>query len=165
VAGAYAIEKLTNDIERGALEILERIDRAGGTLAAIETGLIQREIQESAYRAQLAIDSGTATVVGVNRFSDTGDAGPDASDGSTQPATFSIDPDVERQQIECVRAVRASRSVDAWRASLDAVTRAARDGGNLVPPIIAAVEARATVGEVADAMRAVFGEYEEAAAP
>src|SRR5437867_5427603 len=68
VAGSYAIEKLTNDIEQGAIEILERIERAGGTLAAIETGLIQREIQESAYRAQLAVDSGAAAVVGVNQF-------------------------------------------------------------------------------------------------
>ena len=156
VAGSYAIETLTNEIERGAEEILAKIERAGGTLAAIEAGLIQRDIQESAYRAQLAVDAGTAAVVGVNRF--VSDA------GGAKMATLTIDPEIERQQIARVRAVRASRSADVWRAAMGAVTQAARDGSNLVPPIIAAVEARATVGEIADAMRDVFGEVKEAAA-
>jgi len=156
VAGSYAIEALTNDIERCAVEILERIDRAGGTLAAIEEGLIQREIQESAYRAQIAVDSGASTVVGVNRYATGADA--------AAFETLAIDPDVERRQIERVRAVRAGRSAAAAEASLAAVSDAARGGGNLVPPIVAAVEARATVGEIADAMRAVFGEFEETAA-
>src|SRR5437867_3901630 len=97
VAGSYAIEKLTNDIEQGAVEILERIERAGGTLAAIETGLIQREIQESAYRAQLAVDSGAATVVGVNEFVDKDTSA--IRNPQSAMATFSIDPDVERRQI------------------------------------------------------------------
>jgi methylmalonyl-CoA mutase N-terminal domain/subunit len=163
VAGSYAIETLTSAIERGAVEILDRIDRAGGTLAAIEAGLIQREIQESAYRAQLAVDAGTATVVGVNRFDDA--PNPQSAIPNPQSAMFSIGPDVERRQIERVRAVRAGRSAGACRAALDAVGRSARDGANLVPPIVAAVEARATVGEIADAMRAVFGEFEETAAP
>jgi len=154
-AGSYAIETLTNAIEQGASDILGRIDRAGGTLRAIEAGLIQREIQESAYRAQVAIDAGDSVVVGMNRFTD-------ENRGSTI-ATLQIDADVERRQIERVRAVRASRSADAAASALDAVTRAARNGGNLVPPIIAAVEARATVGEISDAMRHVFGEYEETA--
>jgi methylmalonyl-CoA mutase N-terminal domain/subunit len=155
VAGSYAIETLTNEIERGAEAILERIERAGGTLAAIESGLIQREIQESAYRAQKAIDSGEAIVVGVNTFAT-------ATDG-TPIDTMRIDPDVERRQIERVRAVRAGRSADARSAAVAGVTRAARDGGNLVPPVIAAVEAFATVGEISDAMRDVFGEYKETA--
>ena len=156
VAGSYAIETLTSDIERGAEEILARIAQAGGTLAAIETGLIQREIQESAYRAQLAIDAGTSTVVGVNAFQE------DRAGGGTMN-TLSIDPDVERQQIERVRAVRAGRSAGAWRTALAAVAQTAQDGGNLVPPIVTAVEAKATVGEIADAMRDVFGEYRETA--
>jgi methylmalonyl-CoA mutase N-terminal domain/subunit len=155
VAGSYAIETLTNEIEQGAEAILARIERAGGTLAAIETGLIQREIQESAYRAQLAVDAGAAIVVGVNTFGGETDGG--AID------TLTIDPDVERQQIERVRAVRASRSADLWRMALAAVTQAAHDGSNLVPPIVAAVEAQATVGEIADAMREVFGEFKETA--
>ena len=154
VGGSYAIEKLTNDIESGAEAILSRIDRVGGTLSAIESGLIQREIQESAYKAQLAVDSGKSIVVGVNRF----------VDGNSRPIeTLRIDPDVERRQIERVRAVRAGRSADAHRTAMDAVTAAARDGSNLVPAIIGAVEARATLGEIADAMRAVFGEYAETA--
>ena len=153
VAGSYAIETMTGDIEREAEAILARIDAAGGTLAAIEAGLIQREIQESAYRAQLAIDSGTAIVVGVNAFA--------AKAAGAAIETMRIDPDVERRQIERVRAVRAGRSAIAWAAALDGVAQAARDGGNLVPPVIAAVEAFATVGEISDAMRRVFGEYTE----
>ncbi|HEX3645222.1 MAG TPA: methylmalonyl-CoA mutase family protein [Vicinamibacterales bacterium] len=153
VGGSYAIEALTDEIEKGALAILEKIERAGGTLAAIETGLIQRDIQESAYRAQLAVDAGRATVVGVNRFL--------ADEAGPKMATLAIDPEVERQQIARVRAVRAGRSAGQWRAALDAVIEAARGGDNLVPGIIAAVEARATVGEIADAMREVFGDHKE----
>src|SRR3954449_10495676 len=156
VAGSYAIEALTNSIERGAREILEKIERAGGTLAAIESGLIQREVQESAYRAQLAIDAGESTVVGVNRFVVDGD-------GSAID-TLAIDPAVESRQVERVRALRAGRSAAAAHAALSAITQAAHDGTNLVPAIITAVEAQATVGEIADAMRAVFGEFEETAA-
>jgi methylmalonyl-CoA mutase N-terminal domain/subunit len=153
VGGAYAVEAQTNEIEREAEALLARIEEAGGTLVAIETGLIQRHIQESAYRAQAAIDRGDAVVVGVNRYAD--QHGP--------PALFSIDPEIERRQVERVRIVRAGRSRATWTAALDAVSAAARDGGNLVPPIIAAVEAFATVGEIADALRAAFGEYRDAA--
>jgi len=167
VAGSYAIEALTNTIERGAREILDRIEHAGGTLAAIESGLIQREIQESAYRAQLAVDSSQSIVVGVNQFVDPG-PDPGTSPGTDPgtrvgPALFSVDADVERQQIERVRAVRASRDAGSWQRALAAVSSAARDGQNLVAPIIAAVEAKATVGEIADTLRDVFGEYAETA--
>jgi len=168
VAGCHAIETMTNAIEEGAEAILNRIDDAGGTLAAIESGLIQREIQESAYRAQLAIDGGQSVVVGVNRFADTrnGSGKPvepsEQGDNGSRPL-FQIDPEIERQQIERLRAVRASRSEQAWRAALDAVAAAAHDGRNLVPPIVAAVEAKATLGEISDAMRVVFGEYQETA--
>ena len=153
--GAYALEALTSSIERGAVAILDRIDRAGGTLAAIESGLIQREIQEAAYRAQRAVDSGESVVVGVNRFA--------TGDQQAAIPTLQIDADVERQQIERVRALRQRRDTAAWRGALDEVTLAARSGANLVPPMIAAVEAYATVGEISDALRAVFGEYEETA--
>jgi methylmalonyl-CoA mutase N-terminal domain/subunit len=155
VAGSYTIETLTDEIERGAEALLERIERAGGTLAAIDTGLIQREIQESAYRAQKAIDSGETIVVGVNTFA--------VADAGAAIDTLRIDPDVERRQIERVRAVRAGRSAATCSAALGAVSRAARDGSNLVPPVIDAVEASATLGEIADAMREVFGEYKETA--
>ena len=158
VGGSYAIEQLTDQIEAGAVALLERIDKMGGTLAAIENGFIQREIQESAYRAQVAIDSGDAVVVGVNRFAD------DDSSQRGGPPVFRIDPEIEKRQSERVRSLRASRDRTAWQQSVDAVATAAGDGSNLVPRIIAAVEAKATVGEIADAMRAVFGEYREAAA-
>jgi methylmalonyl-CoA mutase N-terminal domain/subunit len=153
VGGSVAIERLTDDIERQARELLERIERLGGTLAAIEAGFIQREIQESAYRAQVAIESGDAVVVGVNRYADASPSPP--------RELFQIDPAVERRQCERVRAVRASRDAQAWRRSLEQVSAAARDGQNLVPPIVEAVEASATVGEISDAMRQVFGEFED----
>jgi methylmalonyl-CoA mutase N-terminal domain/subunit len=155
LAGAYAIESLTNRIETGATEILARIDAAGGALAAIETGYIQQQIQDAAYQAQQAVDAGETVVVGVNRFIQDDDSVPDHSSGA-----FRLDPELEGQQIERVRAVRAGRSQHEWREALARVGHAAKDGSNLVPPIIAAVEARATLGEVADALRFVFGEYE-----
>jgi methylmalonyl-CoA mutase, N-terminal domain len=150
--GAYAIEDLTNRIEADARALLDRIDAAGGTLAAIEHGLIQRDIQESAYRAQQEIDRGERVVVGVNRY---------ATGETTAIDVLQIDPEVEPRQVERVRAVRASRDGAAWRAALDGVVAAARGATNLVQPIVAAVEARATVGEISDALRSVFGEHKE----
>jgi methylmalonyl-CoA mutase N-terminal domain/subunit len=150
--GAYAIEEMTNRIEDEARALLERIDASGGTLAAIEAGIIQREIQESAYRAQQEIDAGERVVVGVNRF---------ASGEASEIDMLQIDPDIERRQIERVRRVRAEREAGEWRAALDAVAAAARDSSNLVPPIIRAVEARATIGEISDTLRGVFGEHKE----
>jgi methylmalonyl-CoA mutase N-terminal domain/subunit len=153
VAGSYAIEALTNQIERDARALIDRLDAAGGTLAAIEAGLVQRAIQDAAYEAQQAIDSGQQVLVGVNRFT---------TEEAASVDVLRIDPEMEARQIARVREVRASRSQGAWRAAIDAVRTAARDGRNLVPPIIAAVEAHATVGEIADALRAEFGEYREA---
>ena len=152
VGGAWAIEQLTDRVEREAAALLDRIDKLGGGLSAIETGFIQREIQESAYRAQQAVDSGTATVVGVNRY---------AADDPTPIEALRIDPNLEAEQIERLRAVRASRDDARCRAALGRVDRAAREQTNLVPPIIAAVEAHATVGEIADTLRNVFGEHQE----
>ena len=159
VAGSYAIEEMTTRIERAASELLDRIDQIGGTLAAIESGYIQQQIQDAAYRAQQAVDAGDAVVVGVNRFT-SGEASPG---GQVRPNAdlFRIDPEVERRQVERVRAVRAGRSERDWRSSLEAVESAARGTANLVPPIIDAVEKRATLGEIADAMRRVFGEHQD----
>ena len=153
VAGSYAVEELTTRIQQEARELMDSIDALGGTLSAIESGYIQRQIQEAAYRAQQSVDSGAAIVVGVNRFEDESAAAP--------TEIFRVDPEIERQQIERVRAVRASRSESAWRAAIDNVESAASSGANLVPPIITAVEQRATLGEIADAMRRVFGEYQD----
>jgi methylmalonyl-CoA mutase N-terminal domain/subunit len=152
LAGSWAVEEMTNRIEAGAREILERVDALGGTLPAIEQGIIQREIQESAYRAQQQIDSGETVVVGVNRF--TSEEGPGIE-------VLRIDPGVEARQVARVRQVRASRPKDAWTSAIEEVTRAAHDGSNLVPPIVRAVEAQATVGEISDALRSVFGEHRE----
>jgi len=152
LGGAWAIEEATNRIEAEASAILERLDASGGTLAAIEHGLIQREIQESAYRAQQQIDRGETIVVGVNRY---------ATNERSSIEVLQIDPAIEPRQVEAVRAVRASRDGAAWRHAIDAITEAARTGTNLVPPIVQAVEARATVGEISDALRAVFGEHKE----
>ena len=152
--GSYYIEKLTNDIENGARELLGRIDALGGTLAAIESGYIQRQIQDSAYKAQVAIDRREAIVVGVNRYT---------SEEPDRIAVFNLDPALEEAQIGRVRALRARRDESRWKAALASITDAASGSDNLVPPIIAAVEAEATVGEVADVLRGVFGEYREVA--
>jgi methylmalonyl-CoA mutase N-terminal domain/subunit len=152
VGGAYAIEEMTTRIEREVVELLERIQSMGGTLAAIESGFLQRQIQDSAYAAQQALDTGASVMVGVNRYEDTSP--------NTAPV-FQIDPGIEHEQVARVRALRASRSQTEWRIALDVVARAAREGDNLVPAIIEAVEKRATLGEVASTLRQVFGEYQE----
>ena len=151
-AGSYHIEKLTNEIEEGARELLTRIESVGGTLAAIEQGYIQRQVQESAYKAQLAIDTGEAAVVGVNRY---------VTDEASAIEVFQIDPQLEVQQVQRVQQVRQVRDQGRWKATLDEIARAAKTTDNLVPPIIAAVESQATVGEIADTLRGAFGEYRE----
>jgi methylmalonyl-CoA mutase N-terminal domain/subunit len=153
VGGAYAIEDMTARIEREARALLDTIDGMGGTLRAIEAGYIQRQIQDAAYTAQQAVDAGTAVVVGVNRY----------VESAAAASVFRIDPAIERQQIERVRAVRASRSEQEWRAALEAIDKAARGGDNLLPPIVDAVEKRVTLGEIADALRRVFGEFQDTA--
>ncbi|HET7374487.1 MAG TPA: methylmalonyl-CoA mutase family protein, partial [Gemmatimonadaceae bacterium] len=164
--GAAAIEEATDRIERESVALLDRIDALGGTLAAIEAGFIQREIQDAAYRAQQQIDSGASVVVGVNRYQDSDTDPPqprraEAPEARRRIETLRIDPALEQQQVERVRQLRAARDTSRWNAAIDAVRAAARSPTNLVPPIIAAVEARATVGEIADAMRDVFGEHRE----
>jgi methylmalonyl-CoA mutase N-terminal domain/subunit len=152
VGGAYAIEEATNRIEHDATKLLARVEAAGGTLAAIESGMIQREIQDAAYRAQQTIDAADTIVVGVNRF---------ATEESAPIETLRIDPAVEATQVARVRALRASRESAGWQAAMDALTSAARGADNLVPPIIRSVESYATLGEISDALRAVFGEHHE----
>jgi methylmalonyl-CoA mutase N-terminal domain/subunit len=152
VGGSEHIEALTNAIERGVHEYLQRIDDAGGTLRAIETGYIQNEIQNAAYEYQRAIEKGERTVVGVNRFQQ--------QDGGAVQA-FRLDPALEQSQVDSLRQVRASRSQSAVAERLAALERAARGDGNLMPPILDAAEAYATVGEISDRLRSVFGEYRE----
>jgi methylmalonyl-CoA mutase N-terminal domain/subunit len=157
VGGSLVIEEMTDRIQHEAETLLSRIESLGGTLAAIESGFIQRQIQESAYQAQIAIDEGRTIVVGVNRLVEAGD-----TKGSALPL-FNLDAEAEQRQIARVRALRAGRDQTRWRRALDRVAAAARDGSNLVPVLIEGVEAHATVGELADTLRTEFGEYRETA--
>ena len=152
-AGSYCIEALTDGIEKEAVAYLEKISQMGGMLRAIERGYVQQEIQNAAYEYQRAVDSGDAVVVGVNRFT-----------RETEPeiALQRIDEALERKQVERLRALRVRRDAANWQAGLRAVEDAARGGANLMPAILQAVEAYATVGEIAGKLREVFGEYEEA---
>ena len=152
LGGSYYVEKLTDDIERGARQYIEQIDELGGTLAAIEKGFIQGEIQNAAYAYQQAIERGEAVVVGVNRFQQ--------GDRHTPPV-FRLDPALERQQVERLRDLRSSRAADQVAQSLCDLERAARGSDNLMPKILAACEALATLGEISDTLRKVFGEYRE----
>lgn len=151
-AGSYFIESLTNQIETKANAYLDKISALGGMLKAIEKGFVQQEIQNAAYEFQQAVDKKEAIVVGVNEF---------AVEEEKEFNIQRIDERLERNQIERLRALRARRNKTAWQKAVSAVEDAAKSGSNLVPHIIHAVESDATVGEVSDAMRKVFGEYQE----
>ncbi len=152
VGGSYAIEKLTDEIETLAKDYIQKIDALGGMLRAIEIGYVQGEIQKAAYEYQRAIERGEQIVVGVNQFV--------AEKGMSVP-TLRVDPQLEPAQIERVRALRARRDSARAAVAVAAVETRARTGENLMPAITAAVEALATVGEISDALRRVFGEYTE----
>ncbi len=153
LGGSYAVEAATGALEKEALRLIEQIEARGGALAAIERGDVQREIQESAYRYQRQVESGGRVIVGVNRFQEEGE----------EPLAdiLRIDPEVERAQVERVSALRARRDPAPWKASLDALEERARSGENLVPAMVEAVLALATVGEIANRLRTVFGEHRE----
>jgi len=153
LAGSYYVESLTNEIEKHATGYLEKIDALGGMLKAIERGFVQQEIQNAAYEYQQQVDRHEAVVVGVNRFQ--------IEDEKPIPI-LRIDPALESKQVERLRALRARRDSKTWEQAINGVQEAARSGANLMPRIIAAVDAYATVGEISDAMRKVFGEYKEA---
>jgi methylmalonyl-CoA mutase N-terminal domain/subunit len=153
LAGSYYVESLTNEIEKRAADYLEKIEAMGGMLKAIERGYVQQEIQNAAYEYQQAVDHEQAIVVGVNRFQ--------VEEEKSVPIQR-IDPALEPKQVERVRALRAKRDPKTWQAAIHAVEDTARTGENLMPRILAAVEANATVGEISDAMRKVYGEYKEA---
>ncbi len=153
LAGSYYVESLTNEIEKRAAEYLGKIEVMGGMLKAIERGYVQQEIQNAAYEYQQAVDRGDAVVVGVNRF--------ELEQEKSIPIQR-IDEALEAKQVERLRALRARRDADTWQSALRAVEDTARSGANLMPRILSAVQGGATVGEVSDAMRRVFGEYKEA---
>ncbi len=152
LAGSYLVESLTDELEAAAGAYLERIDAMGGAIAAIEAGYQAREIQESAWRVQQAIESGEQVVVGVNRFQD---------GESVTPPLQRIDPAAEREQAARVARLRAERDPEAWAAAMARLDAAARGAGNLVPPMIEAAKAHATLGEISDLLRAAWGEHHE----
>jgi methylmalonyl-CoA mutase N-terminal domain/subunit len=154
VGGAYAVEALTSEIEARAAALIAEIDRMGGMLAAIEAGFPQREIERRAVAHQRAVESGARVVVGVNRYADASPAG--------MPALHRLDPALETAQITRLREIRAKREGSKTRAVLDALAETARGTDNLMPAILAAVKARATLGEIADVLRNIFGEYHPA---
>jgi methylmalonyl-CoA mutase N-terminal domain/subunit len=153
LAGSYYIESLTREIEKAVWVYLDKIDRMGGMLAAIEAGYVQKQIQESAYAFQREVDSGERVIVGVNRFQDEVAAVP--------LRTLKVSRESEDRQI--ARLARVKRERDSRRVleTLAAVKAAAVDGKNLMPPILEAVKALATVQEISDQLRAVFGEHKE----
>jgi methylmalonyl-CoA mutase N-terminal domain/subunit len=153
LGGSYAVEAATDQIEREARRLLERVEAKGGALPAIEQGEIQREIQESAYRHQKEVESGERVVVGVNRF----------EEDSEEPSAdiLRIDPAIEREQVARVGALRSRRDGAACEAALRTLEERGRSGDTLMPAIVDAVLAWATVGEIAGRLREVFGEHRE----
>jgi methylmalonyl-CoA mutase N-terminal domain/subunit len=152
VAGSYAIEHLTNEIEQSADDYISKIDAMGGMLHAIESGFVQGEIQKAAYDFQRAVESKEQIIVGVNEFI--------AEEERTIP-TLRIEPEIERSQIARLNALRAKRDSTSTKSALTELQRRAATTENLLPAILNAVEAHATVGEISDALRRVFGEYQE----
>jgi methylmalonyl-CoA mutase N-terminal domain/subunit len=153
LAGSYYVETLTNELEAAANAYLEEIEGLGGTLAALETGYQQRQIQESAYRVQREVEAGEKVVVGVNRWVE--EAAPHP------PRLQQIDPAAEREQIERLRRVRAERDARAWEKALERLGGCARGTDNLMPYIVEAVKAYATLGEISDRLRVAWGEHRE----
>ncbi len=153
LGGGFAVEAATDALENESLALIDRIESRGGALKAIERGEIQREIQESAYRFQRQVEQGERVVVGVNRFQE---------EDETPPGDIlRIDPDLERAQVERLHSLRKRRDSGAWSQALDALEQRARSDQNLVPAIVDAVLAWATVGEIASRLREVFGEHQE----
>jgi methylmalonyl-CoA mutase N-terminal domain/subunit len=152
LGGAYCVEALTERIEAEAREYLERIDRMGGMLRAVESGYVQREIQEAAFQAQRALESKAQIVVGVNEF---------AGEEGAPVAVFTVNAAQAAAQRRHLDAVRARRDPTRVRTALDALSQAAAGTVNLLPPILDAVRAYATIGEICDRLRAVFGVHQE----
>jgi len=152
LGGSYYVEWLTDRIETGIKEYIDKIDDMGGALEAIKQGYIQKEITGSAYDYQKAVDSGEQVVVGVNRFT---------TEEEAEIQLLEIDESVEKKQIERLRRLRQARDNERVSQALDRVRRTAESDENIMPVLIEAVKTYATVGEITDALRDVFGEYRE----
>ncbi|HQO05729.1 MAG TPA: methylmalonyl-CoA mutase family protein [Fervidobacterium sp.] len=152
-AGSYAIEAMTNEIEKKAMEYIEKIDQMGGMIKAIETGYVQKEIHESAYKQQLAIDKGEEVIVGVNKFQ--------MEEDTKKREILKVDPELEKKQVERLKKLKERRDNEKVRKSLQKIKEVASTQENLFPYVLEAVKAYATVGEISNALRDVFGEYTE----
>ncbi len=149
-AGSYVIESMTDAVEQQAADVIGQIDERGGAVAAIEQGFQKAEIERSAYQVAREVDAGTRVVVGVNRFRA-------ESEEPYQP--LRVDPAIEREQVDRLARLRRTRDSDAHQRALDVLKKAANGTENLLYPLRAALQARATVGEVCDALRDVWGVY------
>ena len=152
LAGSYAVEKLTDEIEAKAAEYIEKIESMGGAIKAIEAGFMQNEILNSAYAYQRAIENKDLVIVGLNEF---------VTEEEPLRDILKIDPEVERYQREKLARIKEERDLNRVKRALEALREAAEGNGNIVPPVLDAVKAYATVGEISDTLRGVFGEYRE----
>jgi methylmalonyl-CoA mutase N-terminal domain/subunit len=152
LGGSYFVEALTDRVERDAHDYIERIDRMGGIVAAIEAGFPQKEIADAAYHYQRQLDGGAKTVVGVNKYT---------MEESDRPGLLRIGPEVEREQLDRLAAIRDRRDNRRLEKDLAALRRAAENGDNLIPPILQCVRDYGTVGEISFALVPVFGTYRE----
>ncbi|MGC1511400.1 MAG: methylmalonyl-CoA mutase family protein, partial [Acidimicrobiales bacterium] len=153
LAGSYFVESMTDEVEERVWEYLEKIDGLGGAVAAIEAGYQMDEIENAAYAYTKAIDSNDKIIVGVNRYNEVEDA---------EPEIFPIDPAFQKAQADRVRALRASRDQDEVDRHIEALKAAARGTDNVLYPMKDALRAKATLGEVSDALREIFGVYQPA---
>jgi methylmalonyl-CoA mutase N-terminal domain/subunit len=153
LGGSYYIEKLTDEIEKRAIEYIDKIDQLGGSVVAVEKGYIQQEIQDAAYRYQKEIEAGDRVIVGVNRFQ-TKEAPP--------KGLLKVNPKVREVQVKRIAELKTSRNSAGVKTSLEELKKTARGDGNLMVPILTCVRANCTLGEICDALRGVFGEYESA---
>lgn len=151
LAGSYFVEHLTNEIEAKALELIQKIDDMGGSVSAIENGFMQNEIARSAYAYQKDIESNQKIIVGVNQF---------VSESTSQIPVFKVDESIQQHQVKKLKALKEKRDAQKVSACLAAVKIAAQGTDNIMPPVIEAVENNCTLGEIADVLRAVYGEYQ-----
>jgi methylmalonyl-CoA mutase N-terminal domain/subunit len=151
LAGSYFVENLTAEVESKALELIQQIDAMGGSVAAIESGWMQQKISDSAYKYQKDIESKEKIIVGVNEYQ---------SEEKNKIPVFKIDPSIQQAQIEKIKILKANRDQAVAVSCLEAITAAVNAGQNIMPPVIAAVEAKCTLGEISDTLRHLFGEYQ-----
>ena len=154
LAGSWYVEKMTDEMEQGAMAYIDKIDEMGGIVRAVEIGYPQREIADSAFEDQRMVERGERVIVGINKYEE---------ESTERIPTLKIDPEVERSQVARLKAVKAERDADVVATSLAAVRAACQSGTNLVPPIVTAVEANVTVGEICDVFRDEFGVYRDPA--